>query len=85
MRPAAILAAGILLSCLPAPACAAQPLTKHPAAGVKQQQACGRLRAAILEAEHSERRLRTAMMEAVQLDLLSLRKRYRKLGCRVRA
>lgn len=48
----------------------------------KPQPACGRLREAIVEAEQSERRVRATMMESVQLDLLSLRKRYRKLGCR---
>lgn len=81
-RPAAILAAGILLSCVPAPAHAGQPVSKHPAPRIMQAPACGRLRAAILEAEQSERRVRAALMESVQLDLLSLRKRYRKLGCR---
>jgi hypothetical protein len=84
-RPAASLAAGILLSCIPAPAGAGQPVSKHPTLSVKQQPECRRLRAAILEAEQSERRVRAAMMESVQLDLLSLRKRYRKLGCRTAA
>ena len=81
------------MSCVPRPAGAGQPAPqparceaagKHcPAARprVKQEPACGRLRAAIVEAEQSERRMRVAMMESVQLDLLSLRKRYRKLGC----
>ncbi|BDT60460.1 hypothetical protein MasN3_39540 [Massilia varians] len=94
-RPVAALAAGILLSCVLAPA-AGRPMPQHPAAGCEagkacaaarhpgpqQQPECERLRAAILEAEQSERRVRAAMMESVQLDLLSLRKRYRKLGCR---
>ncbi len=85
MRPAASLAAGILLSCVLAPAAAHQPTSHHPAArqhSTTQAPECERLRAAILEAEQSERRVRAAMMESVQLDLLSLRKRYRKLGCR---
>lgn len=95
-RPAASLAAGILLSCVLAPAAARQTQSQHLAAGCeagkycsaapqrgpRQQPECSRLRAAILEAEQSERRVRAAMMESVQLDLLSLRKRYRKLGCR---
>jgi len=95
-RSAASLATCILLSCVLAPAAARQPASHHLAAGceagkacaaarqrgTKQAPECGRLRAAILEAEQSERRVRAAMMESVQLDLLSLRKRYRKLGCR---
>lgn len=98
-RPAAALAAGILLSCVLAPAAARQPASRLLAAGCaagkacpaarhhgpQQQPECERLRAAILEAEQSERRVRAAMMESVQLDLLSLRKRYRKLGCRAAA
>ncbi len=96
-RPAASLAACILLSCVLAPAAAAARQPAHHLAagcgagkacaaarhrGTKQAPECGRLRAAILEAEQSERRVRAAMMESVQLDLLSLRKRYRNLGCR---
>ena len=76
-RPAASLAVSVLLSCVSAPAAAGQTMS-HRAE-------CGRLRAAILEAEQSERRVRAAMMESVQLDLLSLRKRFRKLGCRAAA
>ena len=100
LRPAR-LAAGLLLSCALAPACAGQPAPQAPVPACetagkpcpaaravpepRQNPECGRLRAAILDAEQSERRVRTAMMEAVQQDLLILRKRYRKLGCRAPA
>ncbi|MCC2956114.1 hypothetical protein LK542_10855 [Massilia sp. IC2-477] len=46
-----------------------------------QQHECRRLRTAIVESEQSERRMRAAMMESVQQDLLILRKRFRRLGC----
>ncbi len=90
MRPAASFAASVLLSCALAPAHAHQPPSPHPGArtapgaraGAKASPECKRLRAAIVESEQSERRLGAAMMESVQQDLLILRKRYRKLGCR---
>jgi len=57
----------------------------RPVARGHNLQECGRLRAAILESEQAERRVRTAMMEGVQQDLSSLRQRFRKLGCRAPA
>ncbi|WP_288380816.1 hypothetical protein [uncultured Massilia sp.] len=45
------------------------------------QRDCRILESAILESEQAEQRMRAAMIESVQQDLLILRKRYRRLGC----
>ena len=45
------------------------------------QRDCRVLESAILESEQAERRMRAAMIESIQQDLLILRKRFRKLGC----
>lgn len=103
-RPAAHIAAGLLLSCALAPAQAHQPASAKPLAactagqpcraagtvarphaGSRQALECKRLLAAIHESEQAERRVRAAMMESIQPDLLILRKRYRQLGCRAGA
>lgn len=75
-----------------APAHAGPPPSPRPSADAARGTAranklheCGRLRAAIVEAERAERRPRSAMMEGIQQDLFSLRQRFRKLGCQVPA
>ena len=45
------------------------------------QRDCRVLESAIVESEHAERRMRAAMIESIQQDLLILRKRFRKMGC----
>ena len=91
----AALAAGVLLCCAPLHAQQAAPgrththgkHQKHYKQNQQTQQTrqnqreCSRLRAAIQDSEQSERRVRAALMESVQQDLLILRKRYRVLGC----
>jgi hypothetical protein len=94
MRPAR-LAAGVLLPCalalVLAPAHAGDPASPRPAAASRAParphnlQECSRLRAAILESEQAERRVRAAMIEGIQQDLSSLRQRFRRLGCLVPA
>ncbi len=71
--------------CTPAKPCAPAVTSVPARAGSRQSPECGRLRAAIVESEQAERRVRAAMMESVQQDLSILRDRYRRLGCRTPA
>jgi hypothetical protein len=54
---------------------------KRPRLDARIRQECSSLGATILESEKVERRANAGMIDSVQQDLLSLRKRYRKLGC----
>lgn len=47
----------------------------------RSQRECAQLEAAILDTEQVERRSGASVIESLRQDLLSLRKRYRELGC----